>query len=680
MSSRLLQLRIWMEKHAVYPHSKLAIVTCYLLAIGVFLFALQQLSRTLKSSWGASLGGWVTFLSAVVIAQLLVLLVRRISRGLLWRLRNRLIVTYIFIGVIPFVLLVALFLGSLYLLAGQFATFVATSRLDSTVAELNAMSETVEQAIASDLEAGRKPDNFSVTTANVQISVWLNGQLLFNGPGQETAIRPPTGIGRAFAGLVRDKSIPFMRALSQASTRQGQLSVIVSRPFDSRVLALVAPDLGEVNIGELDQNGRLIPPVYSAGSAEAARGFWDIRVPFGRHLETIDWSNGKKGSDLGMGGGSGGARLSNLYAHLFSALGEVGTAMEVLILIIAIVLGVFEIVASWIGAQLTRTVTGSVAELYRATTFVNRGDFSHRIPITSNDQLAALASSFNLMTESIQKLVLEQKEKQRLQNEISIAKEVQNQLFPREITQLANLEVHGFCRPARSVSGDYYDFLSLGCDRMILAVGDVSGKGISAALLMSTIHSAVRAYAIEGIPVFRQAEAVVAGETMSARYESIVQGAEVSPSTMLSLLNHQLYHSTPLEKYATLFLAMYDGEARRLVYSNAGHLPPLLLSNDGSVSRLQCGGTVVGLFDEVPYNEETVHMRRGDIFLAYSDGVTEPENDFGEFGEERLISIVRENRDLPLDRISETVTAAVDDWIGAAEQPDDVTLVLARVR
>src|SRR6185503_15996686 len=179
-------------------------------------------------------------------------------------------------------------------------------------------------------------------------------------------------------------------------------------------------------------------------------------------------------------------------------------------------------------------------------TFVNRGDFSHRIPITSNDQLAALASSFNLMTESIQKLVLEQKEKQRLQN----------QLFPREITQLANLEVHGFCRPARSVSGDYYDFLSLGCDRMILAVGDVSGKGISAALLMSTIHSAVRAYAIEGIPVFRQAEAVVAGETMSARYESIVQGAEVSPSTMLSLLNHQLYHSTPLEKYATLFLAM----------------------------------------------------------------------------------------------------------------------------
>jgi len=173
---------------------------------------------------------------------------------------------------------------------------------------------------------------------------------------------------------------------------------------------------------------------------------------------------------------------------------------------------------------------------------------------------------------------------------------------------------------------------------------------------------------------------VLAGEMISAKYESVMQGAEVSPGTMLSLLNHQLYHSTPLEKYATLFLGMYDSEARRLMYSNAGHLPPLLLGEDGSCCRLERGGTVVGLFDEIPYDEDTVQLRPGDIFLAYSDGVTEPENDYGEFGEERLIALVQENRDLPLRRITEIVTSAVDDWIGAAEQPDDVTLVLARVR
>jgi phosphoserine phosphatase RsbU/P len=325
-------------------------------------------------------------------------------------------------------------------------------------------------------------------------------------------------------------------------------------------------------------------------------------------------------------------------------------------------------------------VTGAVGQLYLATTYVNRGDFSHRIPITSNDQLAALAVSFNSMTESIERLLHEQKQKQRLENEISIAQEVQAQLFPRHIAQLPSLEVHGFCRPARSVSGDYYDFLPLGGERLVLAVGDVSGKGISAALLMATIHSAVRAYSMEGIPAFRQAQAVGAGPVLSGKYDPGFPGAEASPGILLSLLNHQLYRSTPLEKYATLFLAMYEGETRRLTFSNAGHLPPILLGENGSVHRLQDGGTVVGLFDHLNYDEGSVQLRRGDIFLAFSDGVTEPENEFGEFGEQRLVELVQENRDLPLDRITYIVTAAVDDWIGAAEQPDDVTLVLARAR
>jgi sigma-B regulation protein RsbU (phosphoserine phosphatase) len=147
---------------------------------------------------------------------------------------------------------------------------------------------------------------------------------------------------------------------------------------------------------------------------------------------------------------------------------------------------------------------------------------------------------------------------------------------------------------------------------------------------------------------------------------------------MLAQLNHQLFRSTPIEKYATLFLGIYDGHENKLTYSNGGHLPPIILGEDGSVRRLEQGGTVVGLFDNCTYDEASVTLRRGELFLAYSDGVTEPENDFGEFGEQRLIDLVWENRDQPLARISEIVTAAVDDWIGANEQPDDITLVLAR--
>jgi sigma-B regulation protein RsbU (phosphoserine phosphatase) len=146
------------------------------------------------------------------------------------------------------------------------------------------------------------------------------------------------------------------------------------------------------------------------------------------------------------------------------------------------------------------------------------------------------------------------------------------------------------------------------------------------------------------------------------------------------MLNRHLFNSTPAEKYATLFLGAYDGTRGLLTYSNAGHLPPMIVSRRGETRKLHEGGTVLGLFDEVQHDEGRAVLEPGDLFIAYSDGVTEPENEFGEFGEMRLLEIVRENRDLPLPRLSEAVITAVNDWIGAAEQPDDVTLVLARVR
>jgi len=149
---------------------------------------------------------------------------------------------------------------------------------------------------------------------------------------------------------------------------------------------------------------------------------------------------------------------------------------------------------------------------------------------------------------------------------------------------------------------------------------------------------------------------------------------------LLGLLNHQLYESTPPEKYATLFLGVYDGRSHRLTYSNGGHLPPILIAKNGGIRRLEAGGTVIGLFDNMSYEEGSVEMKPGEIFLAYSDGVTEPENDFGEFGEQRLIDLVSDNRNFPLPQISQLVTTAVENWIGDNEQPDDVTLVLARAR
>jgi len=369
-----------------------------------------------------------------------------------------------------------------------------------------------------------------------------------------------------------------------------------------------------------------------------------------------------------------------IYATLFSTLGDKASAVRYILVAIAIVFGVIELIALFIGVRLTRSMTKSVAQLYTATEHINRGELQHRIPVCTHDQMAALEQSFNSMTQSLANLIAEQKEKQRMESELAIAHEVQALLFPADLSGLRDLEVHGVCRPARTVSGDYYDFIPLTEDRLVLAVGDISGKGISAALLMATVHAFVRAYSLEPQRTLASvALGAGAGSDVLERAGSD-NSADLSPGFLMSTLNYQLFRSTPPEKYATMFLGCYDAASRSLIYSNAGHLPPLLLGRSGEVRRLETSGTVVGLFDGMMYGESSVVMKAGDIFVAYSDGITEPENEFGEFGEERLIELILQHREQPLARISEAVTGAVADWIAGGEQPDDVTLVLARAR
>jgi sigma-B regulation protein RsbU (phosphoserine phosphatase) len=705
-------LRLRLRDAGLLPKSKVALIAWYLLGLDLLLFVLQKVFGLLKLSYGESLGGWVGFLSFLVIVLFSILAFRWTKARVLWRLRNRLIVTYVFIGFVPLVLLVALAVGSFYLFAGQFATFIVTTGLNSELSSLSAANSTIARHLSAQIQ--REPAAWTASLgslhqtdkhwANRQICVWLNQKMVLNSsPTEVAAPIPPPYLKTPFRGVVRDHDKLFLRVLETVTLSEGDLTVISSEPVD-QLLQTLAANLGEITLYEgltLNKVGRAEPgPVqgtqvlagdnkkvvldtskaklaFSSGTIPPPTRALDRGVLFATSVSVTDWENGETANPIGI---TVQTRISKLYERLFAAQGDFAPTVEFFLLFAVIIFAIIELLAIWIGTQLTRTVTGAVAQLYEGTKHINRGDFSHRIPVKSNDQVATLATSFNSMTASLEKLIEEQKDKQRLENELVIAQEVQAQLFPHESVQLASLEVHGFFRPARTVSGDYYDFLTLDSDRLILAVGDISGKGISAALLMATIHSAVRAYSLQDIPVLREPAAVGAAIGSDVLLTSGIHGLDVSPGALLSLLNHQLYESTPPEKYATLFLGIYNGEKRKLTYSNGGHLPPIIMSEDGSIRRLECGGTVVGLFDQRSYEEGSVELVRGEIFLAYTDGVTEPENDFGEFGEQRLIDLLRENRELPLPRISEIVTAAVDDWIGANEQPDDVTLVLARAR
>jgi phosphoserine phosphatase RsbU/P len=696
----------------LWPQAWVAWAALYALALDLLLVAVQWLTRGVSPGTSASLRGWVTFISGLTIVFLALAAFRWLRRKLLWRLRNRLIVTYVFIGVIPVFLLVMISLITLYLLAGQFASFAVTSEITSRLRSMEASNRAIAKQIAIRSSQGKPPNGETIggmrpqhrEWARRQVCVWYGSQAQPNcaGPKGAEAFNAPAFVHDNFREIVRDHGILYLRTATVIGAEPESLRVISSEPLDKSLLQEVAAELGEITLlqpqpsaaipgvadkskqgilissgSAVSEDGRQFEPTFTAGALPTASSAVDPEIIFGAQLLIVDWTSAT-GERQRTGALGVHTRPSVLYARLFAALGNYAQVLEYILLIIAIVFGIIELLALLIGIKMARSITSAVAQLYEGTKHVNRGDFRHRIKVKSNDQLATLANSFNSMTTSIEKLVKEQKEKQRLEGELAIAQEVQAQLYPKLITQLEGVEVHGFCRPARTVSGDYYDFLGLNSDKLLLAVGDISGKGISAALMMATIHSAVRAYSIEDIAVLREPLAMaVAGGTELA---SEAREREVSPAALLTLLNHQLYENTPAAKYATLFLGIYDGATRRLTYANGGHLPPILISEDGSSRPLDCGGTVVGLFDNLSFPEETVQLRPGDLLVAYSDGVTEPENDYGEFGEERLIQLVRSNRQLPLARITEVVTAAVEDWIGDNEQPDDVTLVLARAK
>jgi len=715
---RLISLELESKLHekGLWPRSRISWAALYVLALDLLLFAVQWLTRHVSPSMSASLGGWVTFLSLLAIVLLAIAGFRWLRSQLLWRLRNRLIVTYVFIGVIPVFLLVMISLITLYLLAGQFASFVVTSDITTHLHSMEAANRAIAHHLAAHISGSGKLDAAVLGHARPhrpewsrrQVCVWYRNQPKPDcvGPEGAAGFDSPSFITGDFRDIVRDHGKLYLRTATVLAPES--LRVILSEPLDKDFVEKIAGDLGLIAVyGSQSpatdpnasspaaaqqnaskpylafENGKQREQTFSAGTIPPASSTLDREITFPIPLQVVDWATGERQRAGALAEVE--TRPSVLYARLFAALGDYAKGVEYILLSIAIVFAIIELLALFVGTKLTRSITSAVDQLYEATKHINRADFSHRIPVQSNDQLATLGNSFNSMTTSIEKLVQEQKEKQRLEGELAIAQEVQAQLYPKLITQLENLEVHGFCRPARTVSGDYYDFLGLNSDKLMLAVGDISGKGISAALLMATIHSAVRAYSIEDRSVLRdlklrETAAVGAAGGSGLILTSELRWTEASPAALLTLLNHQLYESTPEAKYATLFLGIYDGETRRLTYSNGGHLPPILISEDGSSQLLSCGGTVVGLFDNLSFPEATVQLRRGDVLVAYSDGVTEPENDYGEFGEERLIQLVRENRHLPLERITEIVTVAVEDWIGDNEQPDDVTLVLARAK
>jgi serine phosphatase RsbU (regulator of sigma subunit)/uncharacterized glyoxalase superfamily protein PhnB len=241
----------------------------------------------------------------------------------------------------------------------------------------------------------------------------------------------------------------------------------------------------------------------------------------------------------------------------------------------------------------------------------------------------------------------------RTAQELEIAKQVQAKLFPQKIPQFKTLDYAGLCIQAREVGGDYYDFLTLSDDRLGLIIGDTSGKGIGAALLMANLQANIRSQSAMALD---------------------------HPQRFLRSVNQIFYENTTSAAYATLFLAEYDDRERGFRYVNCGHYAPMLLRADDTLERLCSTSTVLGLFEQWNCDVEQRQLCTGDVLALYTDGVTEAFDDAGEeFGEERLIETLRHNR----ERSSEDIIGAIVEDVrrfSPGEQHDDITLIIAKCR
>jgi sigma-B regulation protein RsbU (phosphoserine phosphatase) len=296
-----------------------------------------------------------------------------------------------------------------------------------------------------------------------------------------------------------------------------------------------------------------------------------------------------------------------------------------------------------------------VHELFEGTERVRQGDFAHRIRIDSRDQLGDLAASFNRMSASIEHLLHVQREKQRLDDELRIARDIQKSLLPIEPPRYAGLSIADLCEPAREVGGDYYDFFELGPRHLGVLVADVSGKGTSAALYMAELKGLMLA----------------------------LSHTERSPRKLLVTVNRLLAAHLDNRSFVTMIYAVIDLDAGTLTCARAGHTPLIVVSGGRSEVVIP-QGMVLGLripgaserFEQM-LEEHTRPILAGDVIVLYTDGITEAMNQAGDlFGDTALADVVSSHHGLDAGGIRERVLREVRAFVGEAEPHDDMTMIV----
>ena len=652
--------------------------------------------KALIALFGGAASGWLRVLDAagtlalvVALGYLLVRMLNLLQQRFLWRVRRKLVLSYVLIGFVPILLFGAFFLLSGWMLLST----VSSSLVQLSFADVVDDSNGLAAMTSIELRGRVDPAEVRAVLANRVGAI----QERYPDASIVVVAGKPTSRGRvAAAGPWRHASrdFGFPDWLGDEADAGGGLVLtrgsagwtVVARGVqrfdaDGAAYAVVAdlPIAGAVTRRMQDARGVTLTDFSEtattdgAGPARAASD--PVRFSFGApprdavptltcprcaFVDLLDWSTGERGR------GEVGFRVhpAVFYRQLAQG-GDVSLASYFLLglTVIGVMFLTIEAVALVMGFALAKSITGAVHQLFAGTERVREGDLTHRIRVDTEDQLGELAESFNAMTGSIANLLTQAEEKRRLEEELRIARDIQMSLLPEGPASVPGLAVAAACRPAREVGGDYYDFIRLDEHRVGVLVADVSGKGTSAAFYMAELKGVVLS-----LSRFHQ-----------------------SPRQLLIEVNRILSASLDGRTFITMTYAIVDLAARRLTYARAGHTPlihvpcapegprtPQVLAPDGLVVGLQIDG-VEEKFAEL-LEESTFPIQAGDLVALFTDGVTEAMNEASDlFGEERLSRTLAEQIDLSSDALKQRILGDVEAFAGAAEQHDDMTIVLLRV-
>ena len=620
-------------------------------------------------------------------------------RRLLWRVRRKLILSYVFVGLVPGLLIVAFFLLAGLMLFFNVSSYLVRSRVRGLVDQGQFLAQTVvleaereAPALAQRLAERQRAaaERFPFTSLAI---VPLKDFTCEKGGDHRVARAPSLRIGPwqhldppetlppwircdGFAGLLAySEGAPgtdaphhlVLRAVAVPQVPQPEWAAVVDLPFTTAIERRLRDEtgiqLGTITAVPIGSSGRILLP--QGRSIETREVPADDSTSFGEgwvaFLDYHDWITGATGAAtvaLQL-------NIREIYNRL-SAISSNPVFSQVLLIFLAfigVLFVIIQFVALMIGFVLARQITGAVHDLFTGTEHLKNRNFTYQIPVRARDQLGELAESFNVMTGEVTKLLIENADKARMEQEMMAAREIQQKLLPSGPIRMPGLASMAFCEPAREVAGDYYDFLHISDTELGVLIADVSGKGLPAGLYMAQLKVIVQSLA----RVHR------------------------SPREFLIAVNRVVADNIDSKSFITMSYGVINLGRREMAFARAGHCPLIYVAGDAPAGMRKAqvvtpDGLVVGLniddgqLFESMLEEVTIPLQNDDLLVFFTDGISETMNTaFDCYGEARLAKVLEQYSHLPFEQLRSFIFADLRSFAGEADQHDDMTMVMLKV-